>query len=54
MSLLNNSNKGKGKKKGSQQTGKPGNTGNSLIPKGNSASKGSKSSRIASRSQRGS
>lgn len=51
MSLLNNSNKGKGKKKGTQPASKP---GNSLIPKGNSASKGAKNSRVASRSQRGS
>lgn len=51
MSLLNNSNK-KGKKKGSQPVAK---SGNSLIPKGSSNSKGAaKSTRVASRSQRGS
>ncbi len=52
MSLLNN-NKGKDKKKGSQQLGKPGLAG--IKGKGNTKAAGpAKNTRIASRSQRGS
>ena len=52
MSLLNNSNKGKGKKKGKQPAAKSGST---IVPKGSTNSKAAaKNTRITGRSQRGS
>ena len=52
MSLLNNSNKSKGKKKGKQPAAKSGST---VAPKGNTNSKAAaKNTRIANRAQRGS